>query len=119
MHTGSLPQATNRQSWSEVFEMIDAETGEANDISDVEAITFAARQREWPYHAATLTLTLGSGITLIDDDTDSKFQIDITVDQMRTFCAPGTYDVGITMLLQGETVQLFAGTWPIIDGVVS
>ena len=118
MYTGSLPQATNRQSWSEVFEMIDTETGEANDISDVDAITFAAKQREWPYTSVDLTLTLDSGITLIDDDTDSKFQIDITVDQMRAFC-PGTYQVGITMLLQGETVQLFAGTWPITDGVVS
>lgn len=117
MHTGSLPKATNRQSWSEVFEMIDAETGEADDISDAEEITFAVRRKGCS--TPELTLTLGDGITLVDDDTDSKLQVDITVDQMRSLCAPNTYEVGITMLVQGETVQLFAGTWPIIDGVVS
>jgi len=65
-----------------------------------------------------LTLSLGSGVTLAPDDVNSKFQIDFTVEQMRTLCR-GTYEVGITMLLQGETVQLFDGTWPIIDGVVT
>lgn len=117
MYQGSLPQATNRQSWSEVFEMIDTETGEANDISDADEITFAVRRKGCT--TPEITLTLGSGVALVDDDTDSTFQVDLTVSQMRSLCAPYTYEVGITMLLQGETVQLFEGTWPIIDGVVS
>lgn len=115
MYGGSLPQATNRQSWSEVFEMTDQETGEPADISDADAITFAVRCGGCP----VLTLELGSGITLLDDDEDSKFQVDVTLAQMRALRAPETYEVGITADLQGETVQLFAGTWPIIDGVVS
>ena len=117
MYQGSLAQASNRQSWSQVFEMIDAETGEANDISDADEITFAVRRKGCT--SPELSLTLGDGVTLVDDDTDSTFQVDITVDQMRALFAPDTYEVGITMLLQGETVQLFDGTWPIIDGVVS
>ena len=117
MYTGSLPQATNRQSWSEVFEVIDAETGEADDISDAAEITFAVRRKGCT--SPQLTLTLGDGVTLVDDDTDGAFQVDVTVDQMRALCAPQTYEVGITILLQGETVQLFEGTWPIKDGVVS
>ncbi len=116
MFDGSLPLATNRQSWSEVMEIIDMETGEADDISDVDEITFAVRDPGCS--TPRFTLTLGDGITLIDDDTDSKFQVDVTVDQMRTLCR-GSYEVGITMLVQGETVQIFAGTWPVIDGVVS
>lgn len=116
MFSGALPQATNRQSWSEVIEVIDMETGEPDDISDVDEITFAVREAGGS--SPILTLTLEDGITLIDDDEDSKFQIDVTVDQMRTLCR-GTYEVGITMEVQGETVPLFAGTWPIIDGVLS
>lgn len=117
MFEGSLPKATNRQSWSQVFEMIDTETGEANDISDADEITFAVRRKGCT--SPEIELTLGSGITLVDDDTDSTFQVDVTVTQMRALDAPHSYEVGITMELQGETVQLFAGDWPIIDGVVS
>lgn len=117
MHTGSLPQATNRQSWSEVFELTDTETGEPDDISDADEITFAVRRKGCT--TPELTLSLGDGITLVDDDEDSKFQVDITIDQMRSLCAPQEYEVGITVLIQGETIQLFAGKWPIIDGVVS
>lgn len=117
MYTESLRQATNRQSWSELVDCFDSETGDANNISDAAAITFAVSRKGCC--SQLLTLTLGSGITLIDSGTTGKFQIDVTVAQMRTLCAPETYDVGITMLLQGETVQLFDGTWPIIPGRVS
>lgn len=117
MFGGSLPLATNRQSWSEVFELIDTETGEAADISDADEITFAVRRQGCS--TPELTLSLGDGVSLVDDDEDSKFQVDITVDQMRGLCAPATYDIGITVLIAGETVQLVAGTWPITDGVVS
>jgi hypothetical protein len=117
MYNGSLPQATNRQSWSEVFELIDAETGEADDISDADDITFAVRRKGCT--SPQLTLSLGDGVTLVDEGTNGAFQVDVTVEQMRALCAPQTYDVGITILLQGETIQLFEGTWPIRDGVVS
>lgn len=117
MYTGSLSQASNRQSWSEVFEIIDAESGEAGGIADADEITFSVRRKG--SSSPSLTLTLGHGIALIDDDSDGKFQVDLTVDQMRALRAPDTYDVGITILLQGETIQLFAGTWPIVDGVVN
>lgn len=118
MYGDSFPRkpATNRQSWSDVAEITDAETLEPNDISDVAAITFALSLRGC---SPVLTLTLGGGITLIDGGSTGKFQIDITVDQMRALCAPETYDAGITMLIQGETVQLFDGTFPVIHGVVS
>lgn len=117
MYSGSLPQASNRQSLTEVFELIDAETGEAAGIADADDIIFSVRRKGCS--SPSLTLTLGNGITLIDDDSDGAFQVDMTAAQMRSLHAPDTYDVGITIVLQGETVQLFAGTWPIIDGVVN
>lgn len=118
MYSESIPQkpVTNRQSWSEVIEIIDEETRDPSDISDVDEITFAlARTGCSPF----LTLTIGNGITLIDSGTTGKFQIDITVDQMRSLCAPETYAAGITMLLVGETVQIFDGTFPVIQGVTN
>ena len=37
---------------------------------------------------------------------------------MRALDAPRTYECGITVEQNGETVQYFAGTLPVIDGVV-
>jgi hypothetical protein len=100
-----------------VFALFDEETGEPNDLSDADEITFAVRREG--RSSPNITLTLGNGITLIDHDTDGAFQVELTLDQMRSLRPSETYEVGITIRLQGETVQLFAGTWPIIDGVVS
>lgn len=45
-----------------------------------------------------------------------KFQLSIPASEMKCLCA-GTYPIGGLMQLNGETISLFTGSLPVIDGV--
>ena len=121
-------EVTNRESWSQIIELADADTG---DDIDLTGYTFACEIRSMPRHARygdtygewydypdvrpVIALALGSGITVIDI---GKIQLDITIAQMRTL-GPGVYSIALTATLDPDTRQIFLGTLPVLYGGVT
>lgn len=114
MYIGELKSVSNREDWKVPITVVDDDTDEAVDITGA-TITVAIRRQGCS--SADMTLTVGSGVTITDAD-DGIFEFAFTVTQMRTL-DPDTYDIGITVTIDGETTQLFSGTVPILDGVTN
>lgn len=107
MYTGSLDPATNRESWSETFEVYDDETDEPIDLTGaIIVLQFRNSERRAVATAA---------ITIIDI---GIFSAALSVNQMRGLRAE-THDVGCTILINGETKQFIVGSIPVLDGIVS
>lgn len=104
MFLGTLPLASNRADWSEIFEIFDDETGDQIDLSD-STILLEVRDD---------CRRVTASIALVDT---GKFEATITRDQMRQFCS-GTYEVGCTLMRDGIITQQYIGSLPIMDGVV-
>jgi hypothetical protein len=104
MFTGSLPAASNRADWSEVFEIFDDETGDQIDLSAA-TIVFELRESGCRIQAT---------ITLVDT---GKFTASFTRDQLNRLCS-GTYSVGCTITRNDIITQEFIGTLAVLDGVV-
>ena len=49
---------------------------------------------------------------------EGRFELTVTADEMRNL-DPMTYACGITIAQNGETIQYFIGSFPVLDGVVS
>jgi hypothetical protein len=105
MFLGSLPLASNRADWSEIFEIFDDETGEQIDLSD-STILLEVRDD---------CRRVTASVALVDT---GKFEATIPVEQMKQFCS-GTFEVGCTLTRAGIITQEFIGNLPIMDGVVS
>lgn len=111
MYTGSLPTISNRADWKFELELTDNDTGEVIDTT-----------------GCTMNIVVrdGKGAIKLQGDTTDKIntlatgviQIWFTEDDVDGICA-GQYDAGLTITGNGETVQLFIGTVPVVDGVVA
>jgi hypothetical protein len=122
MYAGPLDPVSNRQDWKFIRQIIDDDTGDPVDLTGA-TITFELREKSddqqynapaWP--GVTLSATTANGkITLVDTGT---FQVWFPLADMQTL-SPGYYDVGCTVLMNGVTEQLLAGTLPVVDGIVS
>lgn len=111
MFTGSLEPVSNRATWREQCRVWDTDTGAPMDISGATEIVVEVGE---DCRRPVLTAKLSSGtVTLIDDST--AFEFVFQVDQMRGLCA-GTYEVGITITIDGDTESLVIGTLPVMDG---
>ena len=110
MYIGSLPGVTNRSTYREQFEVTDADTGELIDLTDA---TVAFEIRWQSSSEAALTATLAAGVSVIST---GIFEVTFTQAQMRELRA-GTYDVGC-VVTRDDAEQLFAGTLPVVDGVI-
>lgn len=113
MRTGSLDPVSNRQSFQLIRQIIDAETGEAIDLTGA-TIVFEVRRKDCS--GASLSATTDNG-KIIFPTTDT-YQIDFTVEEMRTLF-PETYDIGLTFERDDETVQIIIGTLPVLAGDVT
>jgi hypothetical protein len=104
MFIGTLPAASNRADWSEIFEVYDDETGEQIDLS-----------------TAIITLQIRDGYRCIDASIVlvdvGKFEASVSLGQMKQLCA-GTHDIGGTMTRDGIVTQEIIGNLPVLDGVV-
>jgi hypothetical protein len=112
MYIGAFEATSNRAVWTRTISLIDTVTSEAIDITGC-LITMSVRDAN---KCQVLSATVGDGIELVED---TAFIFTFSKDQMHSLCA-GTYDVGITIADANDdgTSQLFAGTVPIVDGVV-
>jgi hypothetical protein len=113
MITGFLPPTSNRETWQLIFEITDPDTNTAPDLTGATA-TLGLRPDEQSLCVLTgstsdghLTIDVVAGtLTILFPDTEMK---DLT---------PGEYDLGISITVDGQTHQFFAGTLPVIDGVI-
>lgn len=110
MYIGTLPVASNRATYSQPFTVIDDETGTGFDLTNA---TIVYEIREPNGGSSLLTATID-----LSDATDGKFTASLTATQMRGLDAK-QYDVGITVEIASDISQFFAGTQPVIDGVVT
>lgn len=113
MFTGSLEPVSNRATWREQCRVWDSETGQPFDISEATEIVVQVGQDCWrPLFSAKLS---SNTVNLIDDNT--AFEFVFSADQMKCLCA-GTYEVGITITVNGDVESLVIGTLPVMDGNV-
>lgn len=125
-----FPEVTNREDWSQIVGINDAETGLAVDLT---GLTFQCEVRRMPprvqgsgygafydigtvnWDAPVLTAALGSGLTVIDI---GKLQISFPESKMRAL-DPGTYAVALTATDGTATRQIFLGRLPVLFGGVT
>jgi hypothetical protein len=113
MYFGTFPAASNRQSWSRSFEVVDADTDADIDLSGA-SIVFEIRD---PRNLLTiLSATTTNGKAVISDI--GVFTVSFSLSDMQTLY-PLTYEVGCAVTINGETMQYIIGTLPILDGIVS
>ena len=110
MYIGSLGTVSNRETWEQAVDVVD-ENGDDVTITGA-TITLAVRKRSST--SPEKTLSSSSGITIATP----RFTFRFEESDMDDLCA-GTYDVGVTILLNGDTTQLIVGTVTIVDGIVA
>lgn len=114
MQTGTLPEASNRATWSGEIAIYDDETDELVDLSALDEITLAVR--DLSTRTIMLTGTLSGGqITIIET---GIFAFTFTKGQMGALDVTRTYEVGITIEEDDEDVQILIGYLPLLDGIV-
>ena len=110
---GTLDPVSTRAGWTQLFEIVDQDTGEPVDLTGASIVV----EVRHPHRGAVvLSATSANGkVSLVDVGT-----IQLSIAPAETQClAPGSYDVGATIALNGETRQLIIGSLPIVDGIVS
>src|SRR5581483_3737253 len=103
MFTGALSPISNRQDWVATFQVADADTDELIDLSAA-TIVFEVRN---PNNGASLILATSDNGKIAVVDT-GVFQLSIGRAELMPLQAD-TYDVGCTVAVNGETMQLIAG----------
>jgi hypothetical protein len=110
---GTLNPISNRTGWLADFELDDADNGGPVDITGA-SIVIEVRDLDTGWIA--LSATTGNGkITILDT---GVFRVNVAPGETQLLRA-GTYEVGATITLNGESRQLIIGTLPVMDGVVS
>lgn len=115
MFIGALPTASNSADYNENFQLYDDEDNEGVTLADATVTLEIRRDKDC---APAVTATIDNGLIVVADEDFGIFNLAIPVATMRNLCA-GTYECGITIEQNDETVQYFIGTFPVLDGVVS
>lgn len=110
---GSLDPISNKTGWLTDFELDDADTGDPITITGA-SIVLEVRDPESGWIA--LSATTGNGKITITDT--GVFRVNLPASETQQLCA-GTYEVGATITLNGESRQLIIGNLPVLDGVVT
>ncbi len=110
---GTLDPISNKAGWRADFELDDADAGGPIDIGGASIVIEVRDPRSG---LLALSATTGNGkVTILDT---GVFEIDVAPAETQRLGA-GTYEVGATITLNGESRQLIIGTLPIMDGVVT
>jgi hypothetical protein len=114
MLIGTFDPTSTSATWSESNEIVDDETGEAIDLSDVDEITVVIRDPKTKTIMQSATLT-GSTVVIVET---GVFQWEFSDDQMGAL-DPKTYDIGCVLEKDGQKIQYLIGRLPVLDGIVS
>lgn len=113
MYVGSLGPVSNKQTWTQVFEAIDADTGDDLDLTGASIVLEVRDPRDC---SIRLSATTANGKIVIVDT--GVFQVSFPASDMKTLCAQ-TYEVGCTVTINDATLQYIIGTVAVLDGIVS
>lgn len=111
MYVGSLPEASNREDYEYLAQIVDSDTG---DLINLTSATIVAQISDQSGCQKILLGTASGEITLPDVGT---FRILIPRASMTCLCA-GQYHVGITVKNSDLTTSFIIGTLPVLDGNV-
>lgn len=111
MFHGSLPEASNREDYEYIAQIVDDDTGQPIDLSGA---TIVAQVSDQEGCQRILLGTATGEITLIEPMT---FRILIPRSSMTCLSA-GQYRVGLTVENAGQTTSFIIGTLPVLDGNV-
>lgn len=106
---------TNREDWDVEVTIYDPETGDVTNLTTLTAATLAVRDAET--QTEKFALSLGSGLT-VTSAVNGILSIAATAAQMRLLCAEN-YDVGLVVTIGGDIRQVFVGTLPVEDGIIT
>jgi hypothetical protein len=123
MYYGNINTVSNRADWQDVIVLTDEDTGDLIDISQCSITLSVARCRPsylndgYGFAAPVGVILTGSTdtgeVTFPDVGT---FQFIFTKDRMGALCQ-GEYQIGIRISQDDRTMQLFAGTVKVQEGV--
>jgi hypothetical protein len=118
MYTGSLDPFSNRADWKARFRVVDTDTGEDVDLTGC-TVTLGVYDTENKSQRFTGSNASGGVITLLAYTDPILSVIEWTIDKDTTngFCA-GTYNVGVTIENDDQTVQFIVGSVACVDGNV-
>lgn len=115
MLIGTLPPVSNRADWIDCIEVTDSEAEDADsaaiDLTDV-SIVIAIYDGE---NCKVAEATTDAETVIVVDTGVAEFTFPRAT--MTTLCE-GTYQVGATFELEGETVQILIGSLPVVNGFV-
>lgn len=111
MFHGSLPEASNREDYEYIAQIVDSDTG---DLIDLSAATIVAQISDQNGCQRILLGTSSGEITLPETDT---FRIFIPRASMTCLCA-GQYRFGLTIENGGQTTSFISGSISVFDGNV-
>lgn len=109
MYGGSLGQISNRATWLNGFEIIDAQT---DDLMDLTGATITMKVARLPCRSTVLTGSTTTGELVIPALGLVDFRFEAA--QMAALCA-GTYDASVLIERNGDTDQLFLGTVAVLE----
>lgn len=111
MYVGSLPEASNREDYEYLGQIVDSDTGDLIDLSEA---TIVAQISDNDGCQKILLGTSSGEITRPEPDT---FRIFIPRTSMVGLCA-GQYRFGLTVENADQTTQFISGTLSVLDGNV-
>lgn len=114
MYIGTLPVVSNRATFEQAFQAIDADDGSAFDLTGA-MITYEIRDPS--SCSSILTATNSDGVN-VDDADDGIFTVTFTATQMQPLDAK-EYEVGCIITVADFTTQYIAARQPVIDGIVT
>jgi hypothetical protein len=110
MYQISFPPTSNRASWAFTGQITDLE----DNLLDLSALSLRFEVRDQD-GCLKLDASTGNGkLTIVGT---GLFQWNFTREEMGGLCA-GTYQTGMTMANDTDTMQLSVGPLPIVEGVV-
>jgi hypothetical protein len=115
MYIGSLPVASNRATYSQGFQLYDDEDDEGIDLAGA---VIRLDIRKPGGSSAAIRAAIDNNRIAVTDQAGGRFELTIEASAMRNL-DPMTYECGITIEQNGETIQYFIGTLPVLDGIVS
>lgn len=115
MYIDPFPPASNNADWMQSIQVIDDNTGlPVSDLTSY-AITLSLRLNSSP----VCTLTTANNDIYFPFGDEGSMSWKLPKETMSTLIAGQSYNVGCIAEKDGNTIQLFTGSLPVVEGFVN